>query len=405
MRLLYAVHGYKPAFRLGGPIVSISTLAEALVRRGHDVTVVTTNSNLDQDLDVPVGQAVDVEGVKVWYFQHEEPLQKWLPFIPYLSQSIGFLYAPGMRDALRRMVPGMDLVHTHMPFVYPTFAAARAARRARKPLFYSQRGVFDPQSLKFRSLKKTLYIRLIERPILRHATTLVALTEAEVHSYRALGVETPCRVVPNGVDVAKYRTIPLSPPAALPQIGQDPLVVLFMGRLHPTKGADCLLEAFCRVAPAFPEAVLVMAGPDECGLLKRFSESPEVARLGRRVVFPGMVSGEEKLNLLARANLFCLPSAGEGFSIAVLEAMASATAVLLSPGCHFPEVEGARAGRVVAASPDTLAAALGDLLTDPARLRAMGESGRDYVAQNYSWDAIVTKLEEAYQEGIERHAR
>lgn len=405
MRLLYAVHGYKPAFRVGGPIESVSSAAEGLVRRGHDVTVLTTNSNLDQDLDVPVEQAVDVDGVKVWYFRHQEPLQKWLPFVSYLSQSMGFLYAPGMWNALGRLVPGVDLVHTHIPFVYPTWAAARAARRVPKPLFYHQRGVFDPQRLKFRSFKKTLYIRLIERPIMRQATTLVALTEAEVASYRALGVETPCRVVPNGVDVGKYRTMPLSPPATLPGIAHGALVILFMGRLHPIKGADSLLEAFCRVAPAFPEAVLVMAGPDEWGLVRRFSESAEDARLGQRVVFPGMVSGEEKLNLLARANLFCLPSAGEGFSIAVLEALASATAVLLSPGCHFPEVEAAQAGRVVAPSADALAEALGDLLSDPARLRAMGERGREFVAQHYSWDAIVTQLEEVYLEGVERHGR
>lgn len=405
MRLLYAVHGYKPAFRVGGPIESVSSIAEGLVRRGHDVTVFTTNSNLDQDLDVPVDQEVDVDGVKVWYFRREEPLQKWLPFVSYLSQSMGFLYAAGMRDALGRLVPGMDLVHTHMPFVYPTLAAARAARRARKPLFYHQRGVFDPERLKFRSLKKTLYIRLIERPIMRQATTLVALTEAEVASYRALGVETPCRVVPNGVDVAKYRTLPTAPPAALGQVANDAPIILFLGRLHPIKGADSLLEAFCRVAPAFPDAVLVMAGPDEWDLVRRFRESARDARLTQRVVFPGMVSGEEKLNLLARANLFCLPSAGEGFSVAVLEALASATAVLLSPGCHFPQVEAAGAGRVVAPSPDALAEALGDLLSDPARLRAMGERGREYVARSYAWDAIVTQLEDVYREGIERYGR
>jgi len=390
---------------VGGPIESVSSAAEGLVRRGHDVTVFTTNSNLDEDLDVPVDQEVEVDGVKVWYFRHEEPLQKWLPFVSYLSQSIGFLYAPGMRAELERLVPGMDLLHTHMPFVSPTVAAARAARKARKPLFYHQRGVFDPQRLNFRSFKKTAYIRLIERPILRQATTLVALTEAEVASYRALGVETPCRVVPNGVDVAKYRTVAAAPPAALGRVASGAPVILFMGRLHPIKGADSLLEAFCRVAPAFPEAVLVMAGPDEWDLVRRFKESARDARVAERVVFPGMVSGEGKLNLLARANLFCLPSAGEGFSMAVLEALASATAVLLSPGCHFPQVEAAAAGRVVAPSPDALAQALADLLSEPARLRAMGERGREYVARSYTWDAVVTQLEEVYREGVERYGR
>jgi glycosyltransferase involved in cell wall biosynthesis len=401
MRILYAVHGYKPAFRLGGPVESVSALAEGLVGRGHDVTVATTNSNLDQDLDVPLDQAVDVEGVKVWYFRRDEPLRRWLPFVPYLSKSIGFLYAPRMREALRQAVPGVDLVHTHIPFVYPTFAAARAARRSHKPLFYHQRGVFDPERLEFRSLKKRLYIRLVERPIMRQARMLLALTEAEVASYRALGVETPCRVVPNGVDISRYRTAPVKRPDTLAEIDDDALVVLFLGRLHPIKGADVLLQAFARIAAAFPTAVLVMAGPDEWGLIEGFRKNAGLARLGLRFFFPGMVSGEEKLNLLARADLFCLPSAGEGFSVAVLEALASATPVLLSPGCHFSEVEKAKAGRVVEPTPATLGDALAELLSDPGRLLAMGARGRELVARDYTWEAIVSRLEDVYREGTE----
>src|SRR5687767_12566332 len=99
MKILYAVHGYRPAYRFGGPIVSVAAAAEALVQRGHSVTVVTTNANLDQDLDVPVDQPMDVNGVKVWYFRRTEFLKRWLPFVPYLSRSAGFLYAPAMRSA------------------------------------------------------------------------------------------------------------------------------------------------------------------------------------------------------------------------------------------------------------------------------------------------------------------
>ena len=89
----------------------------------------------------------------------------------------------------------------------------------------------------------------------------------------------------------------------------------------------------------------------------------------------------------------------------LLPALIVGTSVLLSPGCHFPQVETAQAGRVVGTSPDALAEALRDLLSDPARLRAMGERGRDYVARHYSWDAIVTQLEDVYGEGVERYRR
>lgn len=403
MRILYAVHGYKPAYRVGGPIISVSAAAETLVRKGHQVTVFTTNSNLDEDLVVPLDQPVEVEGVEVWYFRREEFIQRWLPFVSYLSRSIGFLYAPMMASQLNRTLPVVDVVHTHMPFVYPSYAAARAAHRFGKPLFYHQRGVFDPERLKFRSLKKQLYIQAIERPIMRRATTLIALTEAEVASYRALGVDTPCRIIPNGIDVAAYRSRPNPTAAARWPISPGALVVLFLGRLHPIKGADKLLQAFLKIQAQFPQAVLVMAGPDEWGLAAKFRQTIQQTGLSERVIFPGMVTGTDKLDLLARADLFCLPSDAEGFSMAILEALASATPVLLSPGCHFPEVETAGVGRIAPPEAEALAGALADLLAAPEKLKAMGCQGREFVAQRYTWDYIADQLIEVYVEGIERN--
>ena len=87
--------------------------------------------------------------------------------------------------------------------------------------------------------------------------------------------------------------------------------------------------------------------------------------------------------------------------MAVLEALASATAVLLSPGCHFPEVETAGVGSIVPSDPEALAEGLAALLTNPETLRVMGDRARDYVARNFSWDQIVDQLLDIYSEGIE----
>ncbi|MEP6574241.1 MAG: glycosyltransferase [Gemmatimonadota bacterium] len=402
MKILFAVHGYKPAYRVGGPIVSVSAVAEGMVRRGHEVTVFTSNANLDEELDVPTERPVDVEGVQVWYFRRREYLQTLLPFVPYLSKSMGFLYAPLMRAELDRLVPQVDLVHTHMPYVYPSLAAGRAALRHRKPLFYHQRGVFDPERLKFRGLKKRIFIAALERPLMQRAATLIALTEAERESYRALGVETPCRIIPNGIDVGEYRTAPLADMNARWGLPADAFVILFLSRVHPTKGADKLLDAFTRLSDIHPHAYLVLAGPDEFGLEASFRERARAGGLAHRIIFPGMVQGDEKRDLLARADLFCLPSDAEGFSMAVLEALASGTGAVLSPGCHFPGVETEGAGRVVAAEPIALAAVLGQLISAPETVREMGIRARQLVARDYTWGRITDALIETYHEGIAR---
>jgi len=364
------------------------------------VTVFTTNSNLDEDLDVPTDQPIDVDGVEVWYFKHEEPIKKWLPFIPYLSKSMGFLYAPAMSFQLRRVIPSVDVVHTHMPYVYPTYATGRAAIRHKKPLVYHQRGVFDPRRLKFRRVKKMLYIKAVERPIMRRATTLIALTKAEVGSYRALGVLTPCRVIPNGVDITSHKQSFNRSTTNLYGISSDELVILFMSRLHPIKGADKLLHSFLILQCAFPKAKLVMAGPDEWGMVERFRQKIMAAGLLNRVLFPGVVSGIEKQTLLARADLFCLPSDAEGFSMAILEAMASKTAVLISPGCHFPAIETFYAGKIVEPNIDSLVGALSALLADRVSLKVMGENGYRLVKAEYAWDTIVDSLVSIYRGAI-----
>ncbi len=400
LRILFTTHGYKPAYRLGGPILSVSGLAERLAARGHEVTVFASTSNLDEDLDVQPNTPTQVDGVCVWYFRREEFLHRWLPFFPYLSKGMGYIYAPDMARELERLVPRVDLVHTHVSFIYPTYAAARAARRHGKPLLYHQRGVFDPARLRFRSVKKRMYIGMIERPILRGASTLVALTEAERASYRALGVQTRCRIVPNAIDAEPYGKMADTASTGLP-IGEDTPVVLFMGRVHPTKGADRLLEAFIRSRDRLGEAVLVLAGPDEFGLEASFRRRVQLAGLQERIFFPGMVEGRRKLALLSRADVFCLPSDAEGFSMAVLEALASSTAVLLSPGCHFPEVQQAGAGLVVEPNPGSLGTALAGMLADRCGTAAMGAAGRALVLERYDWDRITDRMIEVYREALD----
>jgi glycosyltransferase involved in cell wall biosynthesis len=394
MRILYATPAYKPAFRMGGPVASVSAAAEMLVRRGHHVTVVTTNANLDEDLDVPTDRPVDVDGVEVWYFRREEPLRTWLPFVPYLSKSMGFTYSPVMKKALDRIVPSMDVVDTQMPFVYPTYAASRAALRFGKPLFYHQRGNFIDVRLARRRLKKSVYLALFEKPVMRRAAALIALTEAEREAFAAVSPGTPCEVIPNGVFL---------PPAiegagerieARWGIARDAQVILFLGRLETWKGAGETIDAFERIATAHPRAWLVMAGSDEVGIGERWRASR--GNDAKRVVFTGVVSGAEKDDLLNRANLFCLPSVGEGLSMATLEAMAHRTAALISPGCHLPEAAPAGAAVVLNRDVETLAGGMSELLKNPDRLRAMGESGRRFVAAHYSWDVVVDRLVEVY---------
>ena len=401
LNILYAVHAYKPAYRVGGPILSVAALAEGMAARGHRVVVFTTNSNLTEALDVATDLPTLVDNVEVWYFRQAVPFGPMFSRFDYFSKSMGYLYTPGLSSVLKRVIPSFDVVHVHLPFVYPCHRTAWSAIRARRPLFYHQRGVFDPERLKFRSLKKSACILALDRPIMRRAAMLFALTEAERQSYRGLGVQTPCRVIPNGIHVQQYRQVPTSQTCSRWGIRDDDLVILYLSRLHPIKGADVVLEAFLRIGREFPKLRLVMAGPDEWGLERDFRQRGAAAGLSDRLVFPGLVTGEEKLELLARADLFCLPSVGEGFSMAVLEALASATPVMLSPGCNFPEVAARGAGWIASRDAESWSRAMTDVLREPGHLRMAGLAGLRLVKEEYTWRRALDQTERAYYDVLE----
>ena len=139
-------------------------------------------------------------------------------------------------------------------FIQPMPQAGRPIRR--KPLFYHQHGVFDPERLRFRSMKKMLYIKAIERPIMRQATTFIAGTKAEVDSYRALGVQTHCRIIPNGVDRWYLPQSFAQTANSRFHILPDDLVILLLARLHPIKGAERLIRSFLMIHHRFPKARL-----------------------------------------------------------------------------------------------------------------------------------------------------
>src|SRR6185503_11189293 len=149
MRLLHVVPTYLPARRYGGPIVAVHGLCRALVGRGHEVDVFTTNVDGDGVLDVPVALPVDLDGVRVHYFP--SPVRR-------------LYWSPQMRRALREGVRHFDLVHSHAIWLWPGYAAARAAHRANVPYVISPRGMLVPELIRQKSpLVKRAWLAAIER--------------------------------------------------------------------------------------------------------------------------------------------------------------------------------------------------------------------------------------------------
>src|SRR6202034_1890087 len=181
MRLLHVVPTYVPAWRHGGPVAAVHGLCKALARRGHEVTVFSTDVHGAGTLDVPRCRPVAVDGVTVWYFPVGFPRRLYR--------------SPAMGAALRR-VAAFDLAHLHSVFLWPTAAAARAAKRAGVPYLVAPRGMLVGELLRRRGrLRKELWIRLVERRTLERASALHVTSDLEAEEIRRLGLaKAPLRL-------------------------------------------------------------------------------------------------------------------------------------------------------------------------------------------------------------------
>ena len=378
LNILHVTPSMSPEW--GGPVVVVSELIPALANEGICCEILTTRGHR-------VGSnIIDIHGVSTHVFDTSLPTRIWTG------------YSRNLTNFLDNNVEKFDLVHIHEIWHYPAYAAYRAAKRNGIPIVLTSHGELSEWRLSHKGLKKRVYRKFALDRILRNVDCLHAITKAEKERIRELGFNTPVVVAPNGTDPASFDTLP-DPSAILDRFPslKGKMVVLYLGRLNPTKGLDILARAFSTIAKRFPDSVLLVAGPDEEDERTRMESILISEGTLDKVIFTGMLTGKDKLTALSCADLFVLPSYSEGFSVAVLEAMAARLPVVITEGCNFPEVMEHGAGFVVAPEGNFVANAIIALLSDPELRTRMGENGRKLVAEHYTWQATASKIAGLYR--------
>ncbi len=386
MKLLVVVPCYYPATRYGGPIKSIHELCKNLVRLGVDVTVFTTNIDGPADLSVPCGVELDLDGVRVFYFPVRHPRN--------------YFRSPALGDALRKRVKAFDLVYIAWLYVYTTAAAARECLRQDVPYVLSPRGMLDRAAIALKgSIKKRLYLTLVERPHIDGAAAIHFTSLGEKDHAIAVGSAVRSFVVPNGIDVSEYERpktpYNLSENLSLPR---DKRIVLFLGRLNYIKGLDVLTKAWPRVVASVPSAHLVLAGADDVGLYRGMHRSLEKRGLGHSVSYVGMVHGHHKIALIWEAEVLVAPSYLESFGMAIVEAMACNRPVVITDRVNISkEIDEARAGFVTRCDPVALADAIVRVLVDPELASRMGAAGRTLIDRQFTLDNAACAMHNAFR--------
>jgi len=352
---------------------------------------------------VPAGvNAVTRHGVKAHVFGLEDA-DLDLASLPYDRATVRAVRAwpmPGLRLApaldLALADVDADVLHLQGLWLYPSIATLRWRARTGGPVVISPHGMLDPWALRHSAWKKRLALALFERRNLSGAACLHALAEGELTALRAMGLDAPVALIPNGVDLPAPHPRPARPFCL---DGDARRILLFLGRIHPKKGIAEALRAWALVLQGSPalrrDWVFVITGWDDGGHVERLLRLSTELGIDASVRFTGPIFGAEKSALFQAANAFILPSHSEGLPMAVLEAWSHGCPVLMTQACNLPEGFAAGAAVEITTDPAAMAPVLAASLADQD-LSRLGAAGRSLVAERFSWDRVGRDLADVY---------
>jgi glycosyltransferase involved in cell wall biosynthesis len=373
MKVLQVVPSLAPEW--GGPVKVVNELAGALEAIGVSSEIISAQGRR-------VGNPETVTNdIPIHLFETGPLARLWTA------------HTPRLKKTLARKIPDFDLVHIQELWHYPGYIASKIARSRNVPYIVTIHGELNEWNLQQKRLKKQIYMTAIQRGILQKSAALHAITQAESNRIRQLEIETPVAMIPNGIHTEEFENLPDRSQfvSRYPEL-ENRLIVLFLGRIQQKKGLDILAQAFGNLVRTRHDVRLVVAGPDEDNTLTEIKTILKSQGALEKAVFPGMLTGEQKLEALGAADIFALTSYSEGFSVALLEALSAGLPLVITDECNFPEVGDSRAGFVVRPNDSETASALMSLLDSADLRREMSQNARRLVRFNYTWERIAEKM-------------
>lgn len=364
MRLIHVVPAISEEST--GPSYSVVRLCESLIAEGQDVTL----------------------GVLDWTPMDSPP--RFAKVFPLSMGPRRLGCSPRMRDWLaeRAGANSIDIIHNHSLWMMPNVYPGVVAGKHNVPLVISPRGTLSEWAFQHGSLAKRPFWRLIQKPALASTSCFHATAKSEYEDIRRMGFRQPVAIIPNGIDI---------PSSTSRQQPGNVRTLLFLGRVHPSKGLNLLLPAWQAVQERFPHWCLVIAGPDNGSYLEKLQNLAGQLRL-KRIEFLGEVKGKRKWDIYRTAELFVLPTYSENFGMTVAEALAAGVPAIVSKGAPWPDLERQRAGWWIDIGLDPLVTCLNHALGQAGdALAEMGQRGRSWMEKDFSWQYVGRQMTETYR--------
>lgn len=365
----------------GGSAVVPYELSKTLQKRGHEVTVLTTDFQLNNDF-------IDsLEGVEV------------IPFHCQLNIG-GFLVSPSMNKYLKENIAKFDIIHMHNFRTYQNIIVHKFAKKYNIPYILQAHGsvsrIIEKKSLKY------IYDVFYGNRLLKDASNVVAVSDVEVAQYLEMNVPLEkVAVVPNGIDVGSFSSLPEKGSFKKKHNINEKHMILFLGRLHEIKGIDFLIKSYAELIKERTNVILVLAGPDD-GYLEKAKSLVEELTLNEHVKFTGFINGAEKLAAYVDADVLVYPSIFEIFGLVPFEAIMCGTPVIVTNDCGCGElIKESKSGYLVEYDDvNSLKEKMKIILENPQKGNEFVSNGKKFIYEKLSWENIVKKMEDNYENCI-----
>ncbi|MDD5331717.1 MAG: glycosyltransferase family 4 protein [Candidatus Nanoarchaeia archaeon] len=377
MRICHINMFYYPT--IGGVEQVMQELAERQVKEGHEVHVFCCDSDKYKRIEKKeeTANGIRIHRLPYWFklsiFTYIWPtllprLLKEKRFDIYHSHVSGHLYIL-LTGIVSRIKKGKHIHTTHCPWTDSSFRP-----KVLRPLLWINDKVLNKLSFK-----------MIDR--------VISITPWEVDTFlKKYTKKEKIKVIPNGMDKILFKKV--SPNNFKKDNNLKGKLVLFFGRLNPTKGPEVLAKAAIEITKEREDISFVWAGPDE----GKAKEVEELIKPYRNMKYLGPIKREDKTAIFQAADVYVLPSYREGLPLTLFEAMAAGLPLVVSPvnGVSY-EVKDPENGYFVNyGDVEMLKEKILKVLDNPEIAKKMSKNNIEK-SKNYDWDIIYKRYMEEYQ--------
>lgn len=349
----------------GGPSRSVPILAKGLSEVGIETTLLTGRS---EEMNTHLLDGTSVE-------------TKIIP------QDIS------MGELERIVMEGhYDLIHCQNLWVPLYNKMAKVARKHGIPYMMTPRGCLEPWCMKQKRLKKMVAFYLYQKRDLQKAACVLATAQMEADNLRALGINAPIAIIPNGIDVSEYQCRPLKAKSNVKK------QIVFLSRIHEKKGIEFLIDAWKKLHPTYQDWNVVIAGNGEEAYIAHLKELIANKGLEKCVKIIPPVFGEDKHLLYCESSLFVLPTYSENFGMVIAEAMSCGVPVITTNGTPWQELNSLKLGWCIDLNLDNLVKSISEAINlGIDSLFEMGQLCSRYIHDTYQYTQVAVKNKLVYE--------